>query len=595
MPHRFDLASVKFRSVLAFLIIVAASSVTFAQRSAPNRPGAVRGRVLYGDTSNPVRKANVSLVPLDRDDKPATTTTDRQGEFNFASVEPGRYLAVADASNLVSPYAAGGQVELKERWQAGQTVPGCAEVIVISSGAAKVEIVGLRGGAITGQIRSGDGEPIPGAKVKLFEIRNGQPISFDSIHAYENNRLGSNESDDQGNYRIGGLPSGKYLVMVADGEVDQPMTRTGPASPRNQSFVVSYFPAARTLKEAEPVDVVAGKDTTGINLNLIDVQAHSASGTVIFGPAGVPLFQFYLELYRSGEPTPLTYWPVDNPEGSWRVDGLPDGKYVLVLDTRFTPGLRDSNGGSNVVNVLPARQEFAIKGADVDDLVMTVDQGSALRGQVRVAGPKPDSMVLYVEVIPVARDSKVRESRAGANDGTIQTMVESDGRFLFRSLAPGPYLLRLASSAVKSAYLSSVTLDGKDVTGEPIQLGSKQELKDVTVSVSTNLASVQIVVVNGADKTPVKSALVAMMPVSELQRKLMPVPILSRTSDNGRLTMRVPPGEYYLFAMRNKANDPITLDDTFWRDNSPKLTRLKLSAGDNLDNFTLPLEAEPKK
>jgi hypothetical protein len=88
-----SLTSCWFRSAASFLLVC---GITFAVRAqTPNTTprNSVSGTVTYSDTHNPVRRADVTLLPLDSTDKPAVAVSDRLGEFRFDTVEPGRYLA----------------------------------------------------------------------------------------------------------------------------------------------------------------------------------------------------------------------------------------------------------------------------------------------------------------------------------------------------------------------------------------------------------------------------------------------------------------------------------------------------------------------
>jgi len=87
----------------AVLVAVAAVHEPAAQRdlrAEPAETASIRGRVLIADSDVPVRNARVSLS-AEAGSAHDTVYTNSEGQFAFAGVAPGRYLATAWKSGLV--------------------------------------------------------------------------------------------------------------------------------------------------------------------------------------------------------------------------------------------------------------------------------------------------------------------------------------------------------------------------------------------------------------------------------------------------------------------------------------------------------------
>ena len=67
----------------------------------PVPPATVKGHVVYTD-GRPVVRATVRIVPVGRIPISKGTTTDEDGSYGFADIEPGRYRIVAGKPGFVS-------------------------------------------------------------------------------------------------------------------------------------------------------------------------------------------------------------------------------------------------------------------------------------------------------------------------------------------------------------------------------------------------------------------------------------------------------------------------------------------------------------
>src|SRR3982750_51950 len=130
---------------------------TSAQRNAPATPtGKISGSVLTADTGKPVKRARVFASAAELPGGRAALTDDT-GAFELNDLPAGRYSIAASKSGFITlswgqrrPLQAGTPLQLGD----GQQMKG-------------VDFRLPRGGPIAGRIADEDGEPIPGAAVRV--------------------------------------------------------------------------------------------------------------------------------------------------------------------------------------------------------------------------------------------------------------------------------------------------------------------------------------------------------------------------------------------------------------------------------------------
>ena len=158
--------------------------------------GLISGRVVTADTGRPVKRARVLATAAELPQGRAALTDD-SGAFEITDLPAGRYTLNASKTGFVSlsygqrrPLQAGTPLQLAD----GQQLKG-------------VEFRLPRGGAISGHIFDEDGEPMPGAMVRVMRYQ----------YLQGDRRLmpvGADQTDDRGQYRVWGLNPGEYYVSA---------------------------------------------------------------------------------------------------------------------------------------------------------------------------------------------------------------------------------------------------------------------------------------------------------------------------------------------------------------------------------------------
>src|SRR5438093_5983182 len=208
-------------SLLAFVLATAVSVPTRAQQtprpgpqqpappgsqqpardtSAPNKDtvptptGRISGRVVTADTGRPVKRARVFVSAAELPGGRGALTDD-SGVFDFTELPAGRYTLTASKSGFIAlsygqrrPLQAGTPLQLGD----GEQLKG-------------LEFRLPRGGVISGRVFDEDGEPVPGAMVRVMRYQ----------YLQGDRRLtpaGTAQTDDRGQYRVWGLMPGDYYV-----------------------------------------------------------------------------------------------------------------------------------------------------------------------------------------------------------------------------------------------------------------------------------------------------------------------------------------------------------------------------------------------
>src|SRR5688500_8773707 len=166
---------------------------------APRGTAIMRGQIVSADSGTPIRRAQVRInAPEVREGRVATT--DQQGRFEIKELPAGRYTMTASKAGFVTlqygqrrPSESGTPIELGD----GQTMD-------------KIAIALPRGGVLGGRITDEFGEPVANASV--LALRYGYAGGARRMQPAGQNARDT--TDDQGQFRLFGLPPGDYFVSA---------------------------------------------------------------------------------------------------------------------------------------------------------------------------------------------------------------------------------------------------------------------------------------------------------------------------------------------------------------------------------------------
>jgi len=423
---------------------------------APRGTAALRGYVVAADTGAPIRRAQVRISAPEAQDT-RITTTDEQGRFEVKELVGGRYTVTASKGGFVTlqygqrrPGERGTPVDLP----AGQTLE-------------KLAIALPRGSVIAGRIVDEFGEPLTGAQVSVLRyayvngVRQLRPAGQ------------SDRTDDQGSYRVFGLPPGEYYVTATLRDDRDGRMVPGDDAPAN-GYAPTFYPGTTSAAGAQRVSVNLGQQLDGVNFGLGLVPLARVSGRII-GPAGLAPIGPVMAIPEDA--IPLSGGGLrmgqSRADGSFEIRGLAPGRYVLQVGR-----------GRRPTNDLVGRTPIVVAGGDVDNVTIALTTAAIATGRIESDTTSP----------PAVRPSQVRISAAPANPapaamfgGGAMSPVADDYTFELRGMS-GPSYLRV--NAPSGWTLDRILLDGQDVTDVPLAFEPGSQVAGLRVVLTQSAAAV---------------------------------------------------------------------------------------------------------
>jgi protocatechuate 3,4-dioxygenase beta subunit len=427
----------------------------------------VEGRVSNLLSGGPVRRAKVLMGAVG--DPKYSAVTDVNGHYTISGIAPGRYLLwVQRPGFLPSYYGARGPN------RAGKS-------LLVAAGETRKDVNFFLEppGVITGHIYDQEGEPLSTSVLLFREYwHNGHK-------RYQ--QAGGAGSDDEGQYRLFGLPAGTYVVCTAPSPVH-------PASPvpAHEIYPPTFYPSTEDMSGAVPLRLAAGGEARDIDIRVRKAPSLTVSGTVNPDPGLRIVIQ-----RRDGFPVPLINVMFPQP-GQFAAHGLTPGAYTLTAKS----------------NASYARMDLDIGSRDMDGV------------EIRLA-----------PLINVPGVVKFEGDKSGASQ--VSGMVSKERQFEWKGLTPGDWALDFVPK-LPGFYLKSPA---------GIEIGPEGHVP-VEVVISSRGASVQgMVRVSAEHPDPVESATVLL--VAEEEKTLRVVRNAVTRVDGAYSFTRIPPGKYRLVALED--------------------------------------------
>jgi len=449
------------RTIVALLIggtvaVSAQAPAPAPQAGGADKPsGIIRGRIL-GPNGRPARRASVRILPP-TGGFPRSVSADMEGRYEFAGVAPGDYRVTAGKPGYLSL-----EFGQQRAFESGT-------VVTIGKGETldRIDITLPASGAISGRIFDANGDPVEGIGVEVMQLQFGANRRM-LIHVAG---VGRRVTNDQGRYRLFGVPPGRYMVM-AGLTVDPPAPSSAILPP---GYASTFAPGTPDPSAARMVAVGLSDQIEDVDMTLARVPTSRISGTVV-DSHGAPARMGVL-LSRSMRSGALIMEPLNSiagADGRFEIPNVPDGEWVL----QTFGGGADVNQGREGEFV---SRFVTVTGTDVTDLRLQTSIGSRIEGRIvfeGTGGADPTGVTLMA--MPSDFD------RAPLVGPTGRAAGRPDGTFVLEGLN-GPR--RLMMRGPPSWRLKAIRANGRDVTDETLSFGTKEEsLADVEV-VLTNSES----------------------------------------------------------------------------------------------------------
>ena len=454
----------RFRFICITIFLLFTASIANGQALSPAVSGtaSVTGQIKIGDT--PARGVSVILLAADRRVAPTTptstqtrTNTDADGRYKFANLVAGNYRVT-----VLSPgYIVFGNTELVRNGQQVTLKDGDA--------VERIDFTMTRGGVIAGKVTSNTNRPIIGEPINITAIDdNGQQVQFNAPEGV------GFRTDDRGNYRVYGLPPGKYLVSAGRGNAQG----GPPGFTANRTYQRTFHPEATEEANATPITVEAGKETTEVDIRMASIETFAAAGRVVEAETGKPVAGVLIahNSVRSGGRGGSMQMPaqpgstdgLSSDEGEFRIEGLARGKYSVYV------AQDQQNALTSEYYSEPAT--FEITTTDVTGLEIRLQRGASINGLVILDGATDPNVLANIRVSAASRGGGRGNAAPVTPNGTFRVAGLAPGRVslnVSEANNPGPFsglqVLRIEKDGAELQSGLEVT-QGEQVSGVRIHV-----------------------------------------------------------------------------------------------------------------------------
>lgn len=524
------------------------------------------GRVVAVDGGAAVRGATVTLTMGTT--VSVTATTDGDGRFDAPKLTAGTYrIRVTKAGFVTTLFGA---------------ADGKAGGLALAAGQQldRGDLALPRGGVMTGRIFDEFGEPAAGVSVQALRS------SYTSPGNRRLSSVASAETNDIGEFRLFGLRPGQYYIaasqrrmQIAVAEAGAPAAQFAAAA---QGNAPTFYPGTSRGGEATAVAVVAGRETSGLDLRLLAVPLARVSGTVVDAGGKPPTGMFvWLNPTRSDGASFLDAMAADlDALGRFTVPNVPPGDYRVDVESRARMEAIAQTGSNGIGHALdgPDHQSasvpVSVNGQDVEGLAIQIGRAARLSGKVTVDGMPPSAADLVDANVSVVAPYFGISATLQAAWGK----VNADGTFAVNSSA-GVRLLRL-SGQPKTLFLKSVRAHGLDVTDVGFDVG-QDDVPDVEIELTARPTHVTGTAKDAAG-TPIRQFSIIVFPEDTRLWTVMMnrVVVWQAASADGTFSVvGLPAGNYFAAAVAS-ITDGEWAEPTNLENLRAKATAFKLSDGE---------------
>jgi carboxypeptidase family protein len=398
------------------------------------------GVVISALDRKPLKRVELVLRSTEAGVASLGTITDDAGRFAFFNVPESRYVLQSSRTGFVPSTAL-------YRSGARMTVPFAA-----NQDLTDLSVPLLPAATISGKVRHPDGEPAAAVTVLAYR------------EIYERNRHEYNVSsrgvtDDHGEYRLYGLPSGRYNIVAnyapfaGDENVREQLVRDSYGRlVVPERTVTTFLPSSPLLTDAIQLVVRPGMEIGTADITLAVSRTSAITGRIMSGQRGSAVDGASLVLLREDAigsgyiPYPASAHMLGR--GEFEIRGVVPGRYALEA--------RASQGSTMLVT----RQPVVVGNAPEVRADVIVRPDVEFRGTA-LGSAKEDDIPAGAEV--------VAEPRGG---GAIRSArIDSLGNFTMRVTSGEVYDLWLRNPP-QNTYLKSAQMGTVDVIETGLQLVS---------------------------------------------------------------------------------------------------------------------------
>jgi len=439
-----------FTTIACFTLLV---GIQAQQPETVKNLGSISGRVTV--EGKPKAGLVVELLTIDINGSRhpiAKATTDKTGKYLLTNVVSGTYDVSPSTPTLVVPnQGRSGRSGKSVTIETGESVKGIDFDLVSK-------------GSISGRVRDVSGAPVKGQTVELL-------IRGEGSRPFYSSAPGDHTTNDEGVYRISGVPPGRYLAKVGTA---YGLTTFGSDQKGSVYYPETFHPDADEASKATVVEVATGRETTDVDITVgTPLKIYEIVGQLIVAETGAPVPNVGLEVTTSKAgkgSTQLGGAFSSNANGEFRIKGALPGHYVVAPE---------NDGVSNTYGDPIA---FDVRDGDVTGLKIAMHPGSTLTGIVTIEGNVDapiaevvSKLIISAYTLSDSPMSSTMSSPIGVDSGFRITGIRpgkvSLNYFMPRGGPSGISLLRVERNGVEVPDGMEVRA-GEDVTGVRLVLGA---------------------------------------------------------------------------------------------------------------------------
>lgn len=323
-----------------------------------------------------------------------------EGAYAVGALDDGEYHVYAqDASGFYM-----GEWYKDAQWESDATTVTVAG----SKETSGVDFTLVEGSHISGSITNGEGAPLAGMNVQLYQLdpENGEYYSFNGV-----------STNDEGAYSFDGLYPGSYKVGIFD---------------PNGTYAFQFYSGVSKLDDASVVTIADFAETR----SGVDAVMHTAgtiSGTVT-DPQGDPVSNIEVIAADAATNGGTTLTGYTDDQGKYVIGGLATGDYTLTFvdgaeTRRYAPiYYKDAYSETSATSVPVSA------GYTTDNVDQQLSTGYSITGKVTRPANTSGGWV----------EARRTDIMGGDGPWWSYADLKSDGTYRIDALAPGSYVLNFS-------------------------------------------------------------------------------------------------------------------------------------------------------
>jgi hypothetical protein len=427
----------------------------------------------------------------------------------------------------------------------------------------KVAIALPRGSVIGGRITDEFGEPVANASVSAWRYAFAGGARR-MTPAGQNAR---DTTDDQGHFRLFGLPPGDYYVSATlrsgGPEVTDPMGELS-------GYAATYFPGTPNVAEATRITLAVSQENTAISFGLIATRLVRVGGQVLMSD-GAPASNGMVVLVpssASGRPgMAMQQGGAGNridQTGAFRITNVAPGRYQV-----------QARAGGREFEL--ARLDLTVGTDDVEGLTLVTAPGAIINGTV--ASDTGEPFDFRAQQLQIGARPASPDTAAMGGAGMAGSRVGDDWSFTLRNISDA---VIVRAQPPQGWAMKSVFVNGQEITDTPTEFPAGQTVSGMQIVLTKKVTSLtgQVTDTKG---NPVLDATVVVFPGNEklwtFQSRFIKA---ARPDQDGKYRVTGLPGpESYLVVALQGLEDGQAGDPEFLATIKELATKLTLGEGES--------------